>query len=269
MAVFDTPIKYLDISIASVLQQSWADFEFIIVDDGSNSATGNQLELWACRDHRIRLIKLPSNLGLTKALNLGLQIACGDYLARQDADDVSGAHRFAAQLNYLSLHPKVDAVGTDATLIDADGNKVGEMSINPELHGLMERNLLVHGSMFFRRRVFELLGGYDEKMRLSQDYELYLRMIGIYCMKIGVLSEAHYCLRLHSESLSSRKVFQQLYYAVMAKRLSKRHINRFHRNLAFWINLLSDYFFIHHLFLGAILSKVNNFIHRRDNRRNQ
>ena len=124
MAVFDTPIKYLDISIASVLQQSWSDFEFIIVDDGSNSATGNQLELWAGRDHRIRLLKLPANVGLTKALNLGLQIALGDYLARQDADDISGAHRFAAQLKYLTLHPRVDAVGTDAYLINVGGNKL-------------------------------------------------------------------------------------------------------------------------------------------------
>ena len=264
MAVFDTPIKYLDISIASVLQQSWSDFEFIIVDDGSNSATGNQLELWAGRDHRIRLLKLPANVGLTKALNLGLQIALGDYLARQDADDISGAHRFAAQLKYLTLHPRVDAVGTDAYLINVGGNKVGDMKINPELQGLMERNLLVHGSMIFRRRVFDILGGYDTRMRFSQDYELYLRMIRMNCMKIGVLSEAHYCLRLHSESLSSRKIFQQLYYAVMAKRLSKRHISRLHQNLAFWVNLLCDYFFIHHLFLGAILSKVNNFIHRRD-----
>jgi glycosyltransferase involved in cell wall biosynthesis len=263
MAVYDTPIKYLDVSIASVLQQSLLSLEFIIVDDGSNSVTGNQLELWARRDHRIRLLKLPKNLGLTKALNLGLQIASGNFLARQDADDISGAHRFAAQLEYLTLNPEVDAVATDVILIDLDGSKVGYMKIDPKLRGLKKRNLLVHGSMLFRRRVFDLLVGYDDRMKLSQDYELYLRMIVLHSMKIGVLSKDHYFLRMHSESLSNRKMMQQLYYAVMAKKLSKLNISRFNPNLAFWITLLFDYLFVHHLFIGAILSRVSYFSHKK------
>ena len=197
MAVYNAPENYLNAAIASILQQSCRDFEFIIVDDGSDVATGDRLRMWADHDQRIRLHKLPANVGLTKALNTGLKLARGDYLARQDADDVSGPHRLASELNFLVLHPENDAVGTNAVLIDVDGNRIGDMKIDPELLGLSRRNLLVHGSMLFRRRVFDLLGGYDERMRLSQDYELYLRMLRLHGMRIGVLPEAHYRLRQH------------------------------------------------------------------------
>jgi glycosyltransferase involved in cell wall biosynthesis len=115
----------------------------------------------------VRLLTLPVNIGLTRALNFGLRLAGGTYIARQDADDISGPKRLAAQLEFLSLHPDVDAVGTNVVLINVCGNKIGDMKIDPDLRKLARRNLLVHGSMFFRRRVFDLLGGYDERMKLA------------------------------------------------------------------------------------------------------
>jgi glycosyltransferase involved in cell wall biosynthesis len=259
MAVYNAPENYLDAAIASILQQSYRDFEFIIVDDGSDVATGDRLRMWAGRDRRICLHKLPANVGLTKALNAGLKFARGAYLARQDADDVSGPHRLAAQLEFLAQHPEVDAVGTDAVLIDVGANKIGEMKIDPKLQGFSRRNLLVHGSMVFRRQVFDVLGGYDERMRLSQDYELYLRMLRLNSMKIGVLSEGHYLLRQHPGSLSSRSIFRQLYYSVMAKSLSERHKSEFWRGLIFCRDLIVDYFFTHRMFLGTVVRIMNAY----------
>jgi NDP-4-keto-2,6-dideoxyhexose 3-C-methyltransferase len=256
MAVFNAPENYLDAAIASINQQSCQDFEFIIVDDGSDVATGDRLRMWSDRDRRIRLHKLPANVGLTKALNAGLKLARGDYLARQDADDISGPHRLEAQLEFLALHPEVDAVGTDAVLIDVGGNKIGNMEIDPDLKGLSRRNLLVHGSMLFRRHVFDLLGGYDERMRLSQDYELYLRMVRFHGMRIGVLPEAHYRLRQHPASLSSRRMFRQLYYSVLAKSLTELHKSRFRCELRFWRDLIIDFFFTHRLFLGPVVRSL-------------
>ena len=255
MAVYNAPVGYLDAAIVSILQQSWRDFEFIIVDDASDLAIANQLQVWAARDHRIRLHSLPVNIGLTRALNEGLKFACGKYIARQDADDVSEPRRLEAQLDFLALNPQVDATGTDAVLIDVGGNKIGDMRIDPKLHGLSRRNLLVHGSMIFRRRVFDLLSGYDERMRLSQDYELYLRMRRFHGMKIGVLQEAHYRLRQHSESLSSRLMFRQLYYSVLAKTLTSPLQGQLSKTFYFARTLAFDLLVSHRLMLGPLFRR--------------
>ena len=256
MAVYNAPKNYLDAAIVSILHQSYLDFEFIIVDDGSDVAASKYLQSRAVGDERIRLLKLPANVGLTKALNEGLKLTRGDYLARQDADDISEPNRLAAQIRFLTTHPDIDAVGTDAVLIDAGGNEVGVMQIDPDLKGLSRRNLLVHGSMLFRRKVFELLGGYDERMRLSQDYELYLRMQRLHGMQLSVLPEAHYRLRQHPDSLSSRRMFRQLYYSVMAKSLTRQHISWLGRRLGFWRDITADFFFTHRLFLGPVVRSL-------------
>ena len=253
MAVHNAPAAYLDPAIASLLGQTHRDFELIVVDDGSDDATADLLRAWAGRDRRIRLHSLPVNIGLTRALNAGLGLVRGAYIARQDADDVSGAPPLAAQLQFLETHLESDAVCSDAALMDADGNRIGVMTIDPSLKGLSRRNLLVHGAMMFRRRVFDTLGGYDERMRLSQDYELYLRMTRRHGMKIGILPGVHYFLRQHAASLSSRRMFRQLYYSVMAKNLTRGGGNGLLRGVMFCANLFADYVFTHRLFIGAMI----------------
>ena len=253
MAVYNAPPKYLNLSIASILNQSYRDLEFIILDDGSDKVTENILQAWADRDQRIRLRRLPTNIGLTKALNFGLEMARGDYVARQDADDISASERLSAQKKFMELHPALDAVGTNAILIDGVGDKIGVMEIDAKLQGLAQRNLLVHGSMFFRRRVFELIGGYHESMRFAQDYELYLRMMRVHGMKIGVLGEGYYSLRQHSNSLSSHYTFRQFYYSVMAKSLTENSVGRLRQGVRFYWKLLFDFLFIHRLFIGYFL----------------
>ncbi len=263
MAVYNAPVGYLDAAIVSILQQSWKDFEFIIVDDGSDLAIANQLQVWAGRDHRIRLHRLPANIGLTRALNEGLQLSCGEYIARQDADDVSEPLRLAAQLEYLEQNPQVDAVGTDAFLIDVSGNKIRNLRIDPKLHGLSRRNMLIHGSMLFRRRVFDLLEGYDSRMRFSQDYELYLRMMRVHGLKIGVLPEAQYSLRQHSESISSRRIFQQLHYSVLAKTLTVPQQGPWSRKFHFARTFAFDLLITHKLLLGPLIRRIFSGLSRR------
>ncbi len=270
MAVYNVPANYLDASICSILEQSYRDFEFIIVDDGSDALIGDRLKVWADRDHRICLHKLTANVGLTKALNAGLELARGDYLARQDADDISGPQRLAAQLEFLSAHPEADAVGTDVLLINDAGEKIGELKIDPNLNGLFRRNLLVHGSMLFRRHVFDLLGGYDDRMRLSQDYELYLRMLRLHGMRIGILSEMHYSLRQHLGSLSSRRMYRQLYYSVMAKSMTEQSGHYLGQKLNLYKNLFLDYIITHRMFIGHLFrgSLIKIWSRSRANARN-
>ena len=250
MAVFDTPTVYLDDAIGSILSQSFTDFEFIIIDDGSSAETESRLCFWAQRDRRIRLHREGKNIGLTKALNIGLNLVRGNYVARQDADDMSDIVRLEQQLRFMKSHPILDAIGTNAILIDATSRKAGALEIPPDLKGIDRRNILVHGSMFFRGAVFKLVGGYDERMRLSQDYELYLRMIHSYHMNIGVLSKQYYFLRQHSASLSSYYIFRQLYYSVLAKYFVKNNSSRKRLGFRFYFSLIFEYFITHRLFLS-------------------
>lgn len=220
MAVFDPPTHYLDEAIQSILDQTYGDFEFLIIDDGSQAKTGLSLMKWAARDRRIKLHSLPVNVGLTKALNFGIGQSVGKFVARQDADDVAAPARLEVSLRFLQQNPELAAAGTDVGAIDQYGRLLGTRHIEPRLRDMAKRNVLCHGSMLFRAEVFERVHGYDERMRLSQDYELYLRMMRQYGMKIGVVSSTLYFLRQHPRSLSSQNAFQQFYYSVLAKALT-------------------------------------------------
>lgn len=256
MAVYNTPENFINSSIASIIGQSLQDLELVIIDDGSDESTSCLLRAWAKQDPRIRLHKLPTNVGLTKALNIGLQLVKGTYVARQDSDDISSNNRLASQKRFLESHPEFDAAGTDTLLIDSVGNPIGSVKIDPALENLAQRNLLVHGSMIFRRSVFNELGGYNETMKLAQDYELYLRMLRKHNMRIGVVQGEHYFLRQHSTSLSSRHMFRQLYYSVMAKTLNQRSNSSIVRKLFFFWHLTVDYFITHRLFLSAFIRRL-------------
>lgn len=250
MAVHNTPKNFLDQSINSILTQNFKDFEFIIVNDASNEITSSLLYEWAHLDSRIIIKDLCLNVGLTKALNLGLTLASNKYVARQDSDDISFNNRLEDQVRFLEINQKIDAVGSDVILINENNINNGYLKINPNLKELLRRNTLVHGAMLFRRSVFEVLKGYDERMYMSQDYELYLRMAHQGKMSIGALSKPHYYLRKHSKSLSSRYLFKQLYYAAVAKELSKSSQISFFRKTKIYYVFIEDLFLVHYLFLG-------------------
>ena len=112
--------RYVAEAVQSILTQTMGDFEFIIIDDGSTDDSTRILRDWAQRDSRIRLVSRP-NTGLCVALNEGLAMANGRYIARMDADDISLPQRFALQLEYLKTHEKLVCIGGSFLLIDAAG----------------------------------------------------------------------------------------------------------------------------------------------------
>src|SRR5687768_7077362 len=103
--------RFVASAIRSILDQTFRDFEFIIVDDGSTDQTSGIVRSYAGRDARIRVVRNDPNLGFGAALNIGCRLARGMFVARMDADDVSAPTRFAAQLDFLKNHPDVAAVG--------------------------------------------------------------------------------------------------------------------------------------------------------------
>lgn len=256
MAVYNTPSDYLDAAIESLLAQTFRDFELLIVDDGSDEPTLMHLQLQAKCDSRIVVHRLKENLGLTRALNVGLERARGVYIARHDADDVSSPERLERTLAFLVRDPRLSAAGTLVSVIDSAGCPVGSMRCESELSRLKRRNTLVHGSMMFRKTALERVGRYDERMRFSQDYELYLRMMRYFGMCIGVVPETLYALRQHSESLSSRHIFRQFHYAVLAKTFTSPVRGLWSRRFWFASTFAFDLLITHRLMLGPVLQRL-------------
>ncbi len=201
-------IRYLDDAVHSILRQTFADFEFLILDDGSTDGTGERLATW--RDPRIHVVRTEANIGLTRSLNRGLALARGTFVARQDADDVSHPERLAAQVARLREAPAVAVVGTQARTIDAHGRTVRvapwPKSVSSLAIGwqLIFDSPFFHGSVLFRKDViWSLLGGYNETFDTSQDFELWSRVAAA-GHPMNNLPGAHLSFRVHGASVSSR-----------------------------------------------------------------
>ncbi|SLM46416.1 putative Glycosyl transferase, family 2 [Nitrospira japonica] len=170
--------QYLEEALRGVLNQTWRDYEFIIVDDGSTDDTALILNNHAERDRRIKLLKNEHNLGLTKSLNRALSIVQGEYVARQDADDVSMRRRLESQVKLMESRPQVGLVGTACRVIDAEGRALGDYvwptSDTAIRWHMLFHNAFCHSSVMWRRSAFgEHEPRYDEGYRYSQDYALW------------------------------------------------------------------------------------------------
>ena len=201
---------YLRESVESILNQTFKDFEFIIVDDASSDGTADMLQGYAKRDKRIRLLTNSRNLGLTASLNRGLKIAGGSYIARQDGDDISLPKRFESQVDFLDSHPEVGVVGTWITKINENGYEtVWRPPASPGLVRwfLLFGPCLAHPSVMFRRSLAENGSLYDSKIIYAQDYDLWVRL----CSKtqIANLPKVLYLRRLHKGMISFKHHEQQ------------------------------------------------------------
>jgi glycosyltransferase involved in cell wall biosynthesis len=173
---------YLGAAVESVLGQTLGDFEFLIVDDGSTDGTRDLLD--ALRDPRVRVLRSPANVGLTRSLNRGLDDAAGKFVARMDADDVCLPERLARQVGFLNSHAEVGVVGTSRELIDERGGFVAHApAAENDLHirwKCLLGNPFAHPTVMLRRGVIERHGlRYDEAFLTAQDYELWTRLLAV------------------------------------------------------------------------------------------
>jgi len=173
--------RYLGSALKSILDQTFKDFECIVIDDGSTDCTPEILKEFT--DSRLKIIS-QENKGLTKSLNYGISISRGIFIARMDADDIADLNRFKIQLDFLQQSPEVAVCGTLARLIDTQGADIGEYCV-PINYRTIRRHLLfhnpfIHPSVIFRKNIFYEVGGYDETYRYAQDYELWSRIVPAY-----------------------------------------------------------------------------------------
>lgn len=165
-------------AVDSILAQSFADWELIAIDDGSDDGTAAILRSY--RDPRVRVMVLPKNIGRTPALRVAFAAAHGEYIAVLDADDVSSSERLAVQVEYLEAHPEVVLVGTWARYIDAEGQVIGSWHPPMDAQALRETlgwsNPIVHSSAMYRAAVAAQVGGYPSSLAYAQDGGLWLRL---------------------------------------------------------------------------------------------
>jgi glycosyltransferase involved in cell wall biosynthesis len=209
MAVYNARC-YVSEAIESILNQTFSDFEFIIVDDGSTDASSKVLKDYGKRDRRIRLVRNPSNWGLIRSLNKGIGLAKGSYIARQDADDTSLPWRFERQIQFLDQHPEVGVLGTWMKNMEQNGEeKIWKTPINDSLirWSLLLGPSVAHATVMIRRHILDSDRTYRPQMAHAEDYDLWSRLCER--TRFANLPECHYVRQKHQQMVSVRHSEEQ------------------------------------------------------------
>lgn len=233
--------KYLRESVNSILNQTYENFEFIIINDGSNDASLDILGEYQSRDNRLLIVN-QENIGLTRSLNRAIKLTVSQYIARQDADDTCAASRLEKQLRYMESHPEVAVVGCLADVFDTNG--VIHRSTDPKFklspsgikRYLAKKNLFMHGSAMMRKSCLAKVGFYREFFRHSQDYDLWLRLSKH--SDLAILPEHLYQYRVTAEAVSVSRCHTQKQYAELARKL---HAERLATGKDSYDKLVSSY----------------------------
>lgn len=208
-------MPYLEAAARSVLEQEFADLELVLINDGSSDGSGELMHRLAAEDSRVVLIE-QENQGLAKSLNTGIAHARGEFIARQDSDDISLPGRLAAQVEVMRHDPQAAVVGSWYQRIDKDGIVFGEVR-HPDRMDHLFRLLMLgrapfpHGSAMIRRSVLDEHGAYNPGFRYAQDFELWMRLVAAGC-KLRLASGIFYQLRLmpdHIDPMSAKSITQR------------------------------------------------------------
>ena len=209
--------RYLREAVESILVQSFDDFEFLIIDDCSTDASRTILAEYEKRDSRIIVVENEQNVGLSQSLNRGLSLACGKYIVRMDADDISLPERLQKQVAYMESHPLVGVLGTNIIYIDERGIPTASgrpKDRQPESARVIKwlllwRNCIYHPTVILRRYVLESENlKYNPLYTYSQDRELWTRLVKY--TTITKLPQVLVKYRITSDSISRARRQEQL-----------------------------------------------------------
>ena len=226
--------RYLREAIDSILNQTFQDFEFIIIDDGSTDHSPQILNSY--EDPRIRLITNERNIGLSRSLNIGIDLCCGEYIARMDTDDISYPQRIRTQLNYLKLRKDIvvlassaDVYENEVQVMDAWLHTIGKdeyknLSSDYLRTKLLFGNPVIHPSVMLRGEILKEVR-YDESIQAAQDFKLWVDI----CDKhnIAILPKPLLVYRAHISQISrARGILQgECERAILSQQLEKLGIS--------------------------------------------
>lgn len=216
MATYKESIECLKQSIESIINQTYNDFEFIIIlDNPDNKEHIAFINDYVCKDERIKFYINDKNMGLTNTLNRGLKLAEGKYICRMDADDISELYRMEHQKKYLEEND-FDLIGGISQMIDEDGNTIYSIKKVPtnfkKIKKCIKYNQVIsHPTWFGKKEVFDKLNGY-RNMPLCEDYDFTLRAI-LQGFKISNVNECVLKYRMTKDSISRSNLFEQYLFA--------------------------------------------------------
>lgn len=281
MANYNTDEEYLRPAIESILNQTYTNFEFIIIDDGSTNDSVSIIESYD--DERIVLIKNSENIGVTKSRNKGLDICNGEFMAVMDSDDICLPNRFEMQIRYLREHENVIVCGTGIECIGdwekRHPNKIICHTIEDResyrIHLLLDnRPLIIHPSaMLNRKLMLEYSVRYDDSLPVALDYKLWVS-----CSQVAdcvILPEILLKYRVHDKSITTarRELQLQCHRRIIQDQLDELHLQatedvfRYHDTLVFnkkpydpgikkWIKTLIDANKTYKVYNKTLLKKI-------------
>lgn len=225
MSVFNGD-KHLKRALKSVLNQTYKDIEYVIVDNGSTDKTNEILTEALDTDSRLKLFRI-NHTSLSAALNFGLKQSTGEYIARMDADDVSLKNRIKKQVNFLDKHNSIDVVGSFSRKIGKTLPSTINLPVMPEeIHASMIfKNPIIHPASMYRKSSVMKVGGYSELLPYNQDYDLWSRV----CNKNNFfnISSNLILYRVHSEQTGLTTKVNDIYLAnieIMSRYLDQLNI---------------------------------------------
>lgn len=211
---------YVTQSVSSVLDQTYDDYEVILVDDASTDGTGDLLA--GITDPKVRVVRNTSNQGFVRSLVSAIALARGELIAIHGAGDVSYQRRLERQVAFLDANPKHLAVGCHRDVLTPGGQVVSRTTPGPEItrSDLLTGNVYSHGEVMFRRSAYLDAGGYRLDMKYAQDYDLWLRLVTL--GKLGVVQEVLYGRVAHEDGVSfdPAKLAQQAAFSELARSMA-------------------------------------------------
>ena len=214
--------NFLSAAIQSVLNQTFHDFEFLIIDDASTDMSAKIIRSF--KDKRIRYLKNASNIGLTRSLNRGIGEARAKYISRLDGNDISLPRRLEKQYDFLEKHRDFVLCASFIEVVDEFGKSIefGNYRGNCEdiFLDLHFHNVIAHSSVTFKREVALQLGGYNEKYFYAQDFKLWqnlsrvgkINIVDEILMRRREVSEGISCMKFAEQSKSAIKIIKDNLY---------------------------------------------------------
>ena len=202
-------------AIESILNQSFKNFEFLILDDFSTDDTYMVCQEYQKKDNRIKLYRNKENIGLTKSLNFLINQSKFELIARQDSDDKSNKYRLEKQVDYMKSK-MLDATTTIAEISNFKKRRPFISQFLPARLIINYKNPFIHGTLLIKKETISNLGNYDERFIYAQDYKLFTDLIKNK-YKIKILNKALYTLNIEN-NISSNKPSEQSYYANCVKK---------------------------------------------------
>ncbi len=207
MPVYNTQ-DYLAEAIESVLDQTFYDFELIIVDDDSSDKTLNIAKKYAKKDERIKIIKNEINKNIGASLNNGIYYSSAKIIARMDGDDISMPTRLEKQYKLLSKNKELAVVGCNMITIDEEGNEIGRRSYTTDSEALKKKMFryspFAHPSTMYRKEVFQESGGYNPALSPTEDLDLWMKIGRKY--ELSNVPEYLFKYRVYKRSSSHKRL---------------------------------------------------------------